>query len=315
MQLRYGILSTSSIAPRFIAAVREAKAGEIIALSSRSLEKAREKAEQWNVPAAYGSHDALLADENVNIVYISPVNSEHYPWAKAALERGKHVVCEKPCTTTAEQTAELYDLAREKGLFFMEAQKMLFLPTVMEVRRRMESGELGKIRSMEFNHSFPAGYNDWQFEPSLGGGTLLSSGIYMTQLLVWLFGDIAEITGTRTTVPSGGECQFTLTGQTVGGVQFSCRSTTLEVLENAARIYGEKGYVEIPEYWKARKATVYITGKEPETIEFPCVHELVYEAAHIQKCLSEGRMTSPVVTKELSVKGIAALERVKENWS
>lgn len=314
MQLRYGILSTSSIAPRFIAAVREGKAGEIVALSSRSLEKAQQKAQEWSIPTAYGSHDVLLADENVNIVYISTVNSEHYRWAKAALLHGKHVVCEKPCTTTAAQTAELYDLAAQEGLFFMEAQKMLFLPTILEVRRRIDAGELGAIGSMEFHHSFSAGYNDWQFEPSLGGGTLLSSGIYMVELLLWLFGDIAQISGTRITVPSGGECAFTLTGQTGSGVQFSCRSTTLEVLNSAVWIRGEKGYVEIPEYWKARKATFFINGKEPETVEFPCTHELVYEAQHIQKCLSAGQLTSSVVTKALSVQGIAALEQVKEEW-
>ena len=84
-QLRYGILSTSSIAPRFIAAVRSSGAGEIVALSSRTLEKAREKAAQWNIPRAYGSHEELLADTNVNIVYISAVNAQHYPLAKAAI--------------------------------------------------------------------------------------------------------------------------------------------------------------------------------------------------------------------------------------
>ena len=85
MELRYGILSTSSIAPRFIAAVRAAKTGQILALSSRSLEKAKEKAALWEIPIAYGNHTALLEDPQINIVYISTVNSQHYPWAKAAL--------------------------------------------------------------------------------------------------------------------------------------------------------------------------------------------------------------------------------------
>ena len=122
-QLRYGILSTSSIAPRFIAAVRQAAAGEILALSSRTLTKAKEKAAHWEVPRAYGSHEELLADKDVNIVYISTVNALHYTWAKAALEAGKHVICEKPCTTTADQTRELYALARQKQLFFHGGRK------------------------------------------------------------------------------------------------------------------------------------------------------------------------------------------------
>ena len=96
MQLRFGILSTSSIAPRFIAAVRTSGTGLVEAISSRSLEKAQEKAAQWDIPKAYGSHKELLEDERINIVYISAVNAQHYPLAKMALEHGKHVVCEKP---------------------------------------------------------------------------------------------------------------------------------------------------------------------------------------------------------------------------
>ena len=186
--LRYGILSTSSIAPRFIAGVRHANAGEILALSSRTLEKAREKAAQWEIPRAYGSHAELLADPDVNIVYISAVNSQHYPWAKAALEAGKHVVCEKPCTTCVAHTAELFALAAKKHLFFMEAEKMLLLPTLEEVRRRIAAGDLGEIYMAEMAHSFAASYNGWMFDPTVGGGPLLSSGIYAVQLLLWLFG-------------------------------------------------------------------------------------------------------------------------------
>ena len=91
--MNIGILSTSSIAPRFIAAVREEGSFEVAALSSRSLEKAEEKALAWGVPKAYGSHVELLEDKAVDIVYISAVNSAHYKWAKAALLAGKHVIC------------------------------------------------------------------------------------------------------------------------------------------------------------------------------------------------------------------------------
>ena len=98
--IRFGLLSTSSIAPRFVAGVRAAEAGEVLALSSRSLEKAEEKAKLWGIPRAYGSHEDLLKDPDVDAVYISTVNALHYPWAKAALEAGKHVICEKPCTTS-----------------------------------------------------------------------------------------------------------------------------------------------------------------------------------------------------------------------
>ena len=311
--LRYGILSTSSIAPRFIAAVRQAQAGQIVAVSSRSLEKAREKAAAWQIPAAYGSHQELLEDPNVNIVYISNVNAQHYAWAKAALESGRHVVCEKPCTTSEAQTRELFALARERDLFLMEAEKMLFLPVLLEVKKRIENGDLGDIYMAELSHSFPASYNGWMFDREAGGGTLLSSGIYAVQLLLWLFGDISSIRGTASKLDTAVEWQYILTGRTESGVLFSAKNSTRALLDNTARLFGTKGYVEIPEYWKARKAVFHIGG-ETDTVHIPCEHELIYEAQHIAQCFRQGLRTSPVVTEELSCKGIRALETVKNNW-
>ena len=311
--LRYGILSTSSIAPRFIAAVRQAGAGEILALSSRSAEKEREKAALWQIPRAYGSHQALLADSDVNIVYISNVNALHYTWAKAALEAGKHVICEKPCTTTARQTRELFALAREKGLFFMEAEKMLLLPVMQEVRSRILAGELGAIHMVQLSHSFPGSYNGWMFDEAAGGGPLLSSGIYAVQLICWLFGEITAIHGTASKLPSSVEWQYVLTGETEQGVLFSAKNSTRATLDNTCRIFGEKGYIELPNYWKAQKVIFHIADKT-ETLEFPCQHELVYEAEHIAHCLEKGLLNSPVITESLSLSGIRAIETVKRTW-
>ena len=314
MKLRYGILSTSSIAPRFIAALREADAGEIVAVSSRSQEKAAEKAVLWQIPRAYGSHAELLDDANVDIVYISNVNTEHYPWAKAALEHGKHVVCEKPCTTTQAQTRELFTLAADKGLFLMEAEKMLFLPAIEEARKWILAGALGEITMAELSHSFPASYNGWMFDAQAGGGPLLSSGIYAMQLIHWLCGPITQIQGTKSSLETGVEWQYILTGVTENGVLFSAKNSTRGILDNTARLYGTKGWLELPEYWKARTVRFHIRGKEPETLSFPCEHELIYEAKHIARCLEQGLLTSPVVTPDISCAGIAALEQVKDSW-
>ena len=311
MELRYGILSTSSIAPRFIAAVRECGKGRIVALSSRTPEKAREKAAEWDIPTAYGSHQALLDDPQVNIVYISNVNTQHYPWAKAALLAGKHVICEKPCTTTETHTRELYALARERGLFFMEAQKMLFLPAVLQAKQLLS--RLGQVTMVEMSHSFPGSYNGWMFDKAAGGGTLLSSGIYAVQLILWLFGSIRTIGGTASKLPDGVEWQYILTGETESGVLFCAKNSTRAVLDNTCRIFGERGCLELPNYWKARSVRLCACGKE-EILEFPCRHELVYEAAHIARCLEEGLPVSPVITEELSLAGIRAIEQVKAVW-
>ncbi|MCI9306217.1 MAG: Gfo/Idh/MocA family oxidoreductase, partial [Lachnospiraceae bacterium] len=94
-KLRFGILSTSSIAPRFIKGVQAAENCEAYALASRSLKKAREKAALWNVPRAYGSYEELLESDEIDVAYVAMINSKHYKYAKMALEHGKHVLCEK----------------------------------------------------------------------------------------------------------------------------------------------------------------------------------------------------------------------------
>ena len=314
MTVRYGILSVSSIAPRFLAAVGECPGSEVLAVSSRGIEKARELAQAWQIPRAYGSHPELLADPQVNAVYISNVNSAHYPWAKQALLAGKHVICEKPCTTCARHTQELFDLARERGLFLMEAQKMLFLPTIREVRRRIEAGELGNIEMARLSHSFSADYNTWMFDQALGGGPLLSSGIYAVELMRWLFGPLRELKGVKSSLETGVEYQYVLSGRTQSGVVFTAANSTRTRLENTALLYGTLGWVEIPEYWKARQAVLHFADGTTQTLSYPCQHELVYEVRHIQECLEQGLLTSPVVTPQLSLDGISALEQIKAGW-
>ena len=312
---KIGILSTSSIAPRFIAAVREEGSFRVIALSSRTQEKAEEKAKAWDIPKAYGSHETLLQDKDVDIVYISAVNSAHYKWAKAALLAGKHVICEKPCTTTESQTRELFALAKEKNLFLMEAQKMLFLPAVLAAKQAIDEGRLGKIHMAEFNHSFYGSYNNWMYDEAAGGGPLLSSAIYVVELLQFLFGcKIAQIDGICTKHPGTNvEEQYVISGRMENGVLFSLKNSTVALLKNGAAIYGEKGYVEIPDYWKARKV-IFCDHTETVTEEYPCDHELRYEVSHIADCFEKGLLQSPVVTGEFSAAAIAALESVKAKW-
>ena len=314
--MKIGILSTSSIAPRFIAAVREEGSFQITALSSRNLEKAQEKASAWKIPKAYGSHEELLADQNVDMVYISAVNAAHYKWAKAALLHGKHVICEKPCTTTEMQTRELFALAKEKGLFLMEAQKMLFLPAVLAVKEAIQSGKLGKIHMAEFNHSFYGSYNNWMYDEAAGGGPLLSSGIYVVELLQFLFDcNVAQIRGICSKHPGTDvEEQYTVSGRMENGVLFSMKNSTVALMKNNACIYGENGYAELPDYWKARK--VIFCDHEAETVmEFPCDHELVYEVWHIADCFRNGLLGSPVVTGEFSARAIRVLEDIKAQWN
>lgn len=188
---------------------------------------------------------------------------------------------------------------------------MLFLPAVLAAKEGL--AKLGKVTMAELSHSFPASYNGWMFDEQAGGGPLLSSGIYAVQLINWLFGEITRITGTASKLESGVEWQYILTGETASGVLFSAKNSTRAQLDNTCRIFGENGYIELPNYWKAQKVIFHINGNTWEEA-FPCQYELVYEVNHIAQCLEQGLLTSPVITEALSRSGIRAIETVKRSW-
>ena len=131
---------------------------------------------------------------------------------------------------------------------------------------------------------------------------------------MWLFGEMESISGIKSAFPDGTEWQYVLSGKMRNGVLFSVKNSTQVTLNNTAYIYGTEGYVEIPEYWKARKAIFHRNGCMPETLEIPCEHELIYEAEHIYKCIGDGEIESPVMTEHLTISGIEALETVMHSW-
>ena len=108
---------------------------------------------------------------------------------------------------------------------------------------------------------------------------------------------------------------YTLCGKTQSGVLFTIKNSTSVVLDNCARIYGSKGSVVIPDFWKARRANIYVNGQAGQEIHYPVEHEMIYEAAHIRDCLEKGLTTSPVVTPQISVSGIEVIERIKALWA
>ena len=175
MNITYGIISTASIVPRFMNAVQKGGQGKIIAIASRSLDKAQKMAEDYNIPRAYGTYDELFHDEEINVVYIATINSKHYQYSLEALHHGKNVICEKPFTMTREEAESLFDLAKEKNLFIIEAQKSVFLPVIRRVKEIIQSGQLGDIKLIDFSSSFDISYNTWITSEKLISFTFICS--------------------------------------------------------------------------------------------------------------------------------------------
>jgi len=189
-KIRIGVLSTAHIGmQKVIPAMQKGDHTEVVAIASRSLDKARDVAGRLGIPRWHGSYEALLADADVDAVYNPLPNDLHVPWSIRALEAGKHVLCEKPIGLSAAQGRQLMDAAsRHPRLKVMEALVYRHHPQWRTAKELVETGQIGPLRAI---HVFFSYYKDdpsnIRFDSARGGGALMDIGCYATSLSRWLF--------------------------------------------------------------------------------------------------------------------------------
>ena len=182
-QLRWGILGPGRIAPRLVRAVGASDRAELVAVASRDPERARAFAERHGIARARSSYDALLADPEVDVVYIALPNHLHAPWAIRALEAGKHVLCEKPLALSVEQVDAVAAAAARTGRAAVEAFMYLHHPQTLAAVDLARSGTLGPLQLVDGSFSFPLTHpGDPRLEPAMGGGSLWDVGCYPVSL-------------------------------------------------------------------------------------------------------------------------------------
>src|SRR3954468_20871445 len=189
-KVRWGVLSTSNIGRRAVLpAIQRSSNGELLAVASRAADKARGFADELGIPRAYASYEQLLADPEIEAVYIPLPNSLHREWTIKAAEAGKHILCEKPLGLTAAECAEMEAAARQHGVLLMEAFMYRFHPQterVIELIRQGAIGEPGLIHAaFTFRLTNPANI---RLQADLGGGSLMDVGCYCANVSRTLFG-------------------------------------------------------------------------------------------------------------------------------
>lgn len=309
-KVRYGIISPASIAPRFAEAMKHTDNGTVSAISSRSLEKACRFAQEHAIPQYYDDYHQILNDPDIDAVYLPLVNSLHYPFALEALQAGKHVIVEKPFVTHAADGAHLAQVAKEKGLFLVEAIKTPFLPVSQKIKEIIDSGKYGPVHVMEFRQSYVHGnYADgWNKQKKYGGGVLYGNEAYFFAMAEYYCGKIRSYTASATYGSHDVEdqCAITLVLEN-NALAINVVSTNV-LLKNGLVIHLEKGRIEIPDYWKARTAYIYENNVLKETISFPVDYELQYELQHFNQCILDGLTESPVIPLETSIRYIRICE-------
>lgn len=250
--LRWGILGTGNIARQFAEGVAHAKRSRIVAVGSRSQRTADDFAEQFQISRAHGSYDALLADEGVDAIYLSLPNSLHHTWTLRALAAGKHVLCEKPFASNANQAQEMFSAAERAGLLLMEAFMYRCHPLTQQVVERVRQGVIGNLRLIRATFCMRTRNTaGTRFDAALAGGALMDVGCYclsLARMLAQAEPIAAHAVGQLH--PSGVDEYVTGSLQFPGGIlgSFACALTVQT--NNTAYICGDEGYIEIPVPWK-----------------------------------------------------------------
>jgi len=188
-KVRWGILSTANIAvKKVIPAMQRSSWCEIAAIASRDLTRAREVADELQIPKTYGSYEELLADDSIEVVYNPLPNHLHVPWTLRAAEAGKHSLCEKPIALNAEEARKLIDARNRYGVWIQEAFMVRTHPQWLQTRKLIQTGRIGTLKSITCFFSYfnpdPANIRN-QLE--LGGGALMDIGCYPITISRWIY--------------------------------------------------------------------------------------------------------------------------------
>ena len=178
-RLRWGIMGCARISRRgLIPGILGSNTGDLLAIASRQIETARAWAKEFGIPRSHGAYEALLADPDIDAVYIPLPNELHLPWTLAAADAGKHVLCEKPLALNSTEAQAMIDHCRSKNVTLMEAFMWRHQPRVHAIRQKIREGVIGRLRLVRSSFSFPISGDDWRLDPARGGGALWDVGCY-----------------------------------------------------------------------------------------------------------------------------------------
>ena len=207
--VRWGILSTARINAAVIPPLRESPVSELIAVASRTQDRADTYARQWRIPRVYGSYDALLEDPDVEAIYISLPNGPHVEWSIRCLEAGKHVLCEKPLARDPAEVERAFDAADRAGLLLMEAFMYRHHPQTTRLVELVRAGTVGELRQIRASFSFQIEGANVRLEPDLAGGALMDVGCYCVSGSRLLAGEAESVSAYQVLGASGVDLRLT----------------------------------------------------------------------------------------------------------
>ncbi len=316
--IKWGIMGPGGISSQFAKDLQQVEGAELVAVGSKSLERAEAFAEKFNIPRAYGSYEEVVKDEEVDIFYIGTLHPAHRDNVMTCLRAGKAVICEKPFTINAAEAEEMVSYAKANKLFLMEAMWSRYLPPMAKVREWLQADLIGEVQLVQANFGFDIGYQPEHrlLNRELGGGALLDAGIYPISLASMVYGK--QPSNIMSSVHIGEtevDERFSLLFEYDDGRKAMLNASVRLGMVNDAFFYGTKGYIHIPNFLFAASASLHVRDEEP--VHFNCDRQTKgynYEAMEAMACLREGRTESRVMPVDETLQIMQTLDKIRAQW-
>lgn len=311
--IRWGIVATGGIARTMAADLRLLDDARLVAVSSRSAQRARAFADEFGVERAYGSIEELLADDDVDVVYVATPHPQHAPVVGAALDAGRAVLCEKSFTGSLGDTEELVQRARDRRIFCMEAMWTRFTPLVARARSIIADGGIGDVRTVIADLGFVAPRDPLHrlWNPVLGGGAILDLGVYTVALAQMVLGEPVTVEAHGSLSAEGVDAEAGLLLGWDGGARALLDMSLVAHSPGAATIIGTAGRLDLPPRFHHPTRLVH-TGVDGTEQVYEHEHEgrgYVPMLREVQQCLREGRTESAVMPLDDTVAIMRVLDR------
>jgi D-xylose 1-dehydrogenase (NADP+, D-xylono-1,5-lactone-forming) len=261
-KLLWGVISTANIGRKaVIPAIQASSNGEMLGVASRKPQAAAAFAADLDIPRSYGSYEALLADKDIEAVYIPLPNSLHKEWVIRAARAGKHVLCEKPLALSFSECQEMEAAARDNNVKLMEAFMYRFHPRTGKIIRLVRDGALGELRFINTAFTFRLhSVNNIRLSKELGGGSLMDVGCYCVNLIRTLAtSEPVEVSAYANWADSGVDVQMAGTLKFESGLLANFDSALNLERRETATVAGTEGYLEIPQSFLPGKADAHFS--------------------------------------------------------
>lgn len=298
MSIRFGIVGTGKVAHRFARAVALVPEAKLVAVASRTKEKADAFASEFGIPESFGSYEEMAASNCIDAAYIAVPHSLHAQCSCLMMQNGKHVLCEKPLAVNAAEMEKMFACAKENKRLLMENMWARFVPGTLKLFDLMNSGTIGKLKSLEARFCYDMSLDDLNhhvLKQENGGGALLDIGIYELNFMTWFCGTDIEKLEAFCRPYNGTDAQTDILVQHADGILSHLSCATMLQKPRSGELYGTTGHIQIEHFCAPESIHIYHNDGTEEHIDTPYDgNGFEHELRHFCACISEGVLDSPV---------------------